>query len=60
MSAHSQKIYFVYIVTNRSKTLYTGVMNSLVRRVREHKLGIGSDFAARAMPLSARSKLRAG
>jgi putative endonuclease len=47
MSAHSQKIYFVYIVTNRSKTLYTGVMNSLVRRVREHKLGIGSDFAAR-------------
>ena len=41
------KIYFVYIMTNRSKTLYTGFTNSLVRRVREHKLGIGSEFAAR-------------
>ncbi len=34
-------------MTNRSKTLYTGVTNSLMRRVREHKLGIGSSFAAR-------------
>jgi putative endonuclease len=42
-----QKKYFVYILTNRSKTLYTGVTNSLVRRVREHKLGIGSSFAAK-------------
>jgi putative endonuclease len=29
------------------KTLYTEITNSLVRRVREHKLGIGSKFAAR-------------
>jgi putative endonuclease len=43
----SPKTYFVYIMTNRSKTLYTGVTNSLVRRVREHKLGIGSGFAAK-------------
>jgi putative endonuclease len=41
------KVYFVYIMTNRSKTLYTGVTNNLVRRVREHKLGTGSDYAAR-------------
>jgi putative endonuclease len=47
MSAYSQKMYFVYIMTNRSKTLYTGVRGSLVRRVREHKLGIGAGFAAR-------------
>jgi putative endonuclease len=41
------KTYFVYIMTNRSKTLYTGVTNSLIRRVREHKLGVGSVFAAK-------------
>jgi len=43
----SPKVYFVYIMTNRSKTLYTGVTNNLVRRVREHKLGIGSGSGAK-------------
>jgi putative endonuclease len=47
MPSRSQKTYFVYIMTNRSKTLYTGLTNSLVRRVREHKLGSGSGFAAK-------------
>jgi putative endonuclease len=47
MPSRQQKIYFVYIMTNRSKTLYTGVANSLIRRVREHKLGIGSGFTAK-------------
>jgi predicted GIY-YIG superfamily endonuclease len=42
-----EKTYFVYIMSNRSKTLYTGVTNSLMRRVREHKLGIGSVFSAK-------------
>jgi len=41
------KIYFVYLMSNRSKTLYTGVTNSLMRRVREHKLGVGSGFTCR-------------
>jgi putative endonuclease len=39
--------YFVYIMSNGSKTLYTGVTNSLMRRVREHKMGVGSCFAAK-------------
>ena len=47
MQSFSAKTYFVYIITNRSKTLYTGVTNSLMRRVWEHKTGNGSEFAAR-------------
>jgi putative endonuclease len=39
-----ERSFFVYIMTNRSKTLYTGVTNNLMRRVSEHKQGIGSKF----------------
>lgn len=31
------KNYFVYIATNKSGTLYTGVTNNLQRRMLEHK-----------------------
>src|SRR5271167_1474562 len=40
-------MYFVYIMTNRSKTLYTGVTNNLMRRVRERKTGTGSEFTTK-------------
>jgi putative endonuclease len=38
------KNYFVYIMTNKSKTLYTGVTNNLQRRVIEHREGLLPGF----------------
>jgi hypothetical protein len=43
---------FYYIVTNRSKTLYTGATRDLERRVSEHKQGIKGEFAALRLQLS--------
>jgi putative endonuclease len=42
----SPHFYYVYIMTNRSKTLYTGVTGHLERRVLEHRQGIKGEFAA--------------
>jgi putative endonuclease len=41
------RFYYVYMMTNPSKTLYTGVTGHLERRVFEHKQGTKGDFAAR-------------
>ena len=39
--------FFVYILANRSRTLYVGVTNDVARRVAQHRAGVGSRFARR-------------
>jgi len=41
------KDYFVYIITNKSKTLYTGVTNNLSRRLFEHKKKLIKGFTSK-------------
>ena len=39
--------YHVYIMSNRSHTLYTGVTGNLAQRVQQHKLGATPGFVSK-------------
>jgi putative endonuclease len=39
--------YYVYILSSRSRTLYVGVTNDLLRRVEEHREGTYDSFTAK-------------
>lgn len=47
MTRLRERRYYVYVLTNRSGTLYTGVTNDLMRRVSEHKAGKVDGFTKR-------------
>ena len=39
--------FFVYLMSNRWRTLYVGVTNNIYRRIHEHRTGSASSFARR-------------
>jgi putative endonuclease len=39
--------FFVYILSSRSRQLYVGITNDLIRRVSEHKVGTNRGFTKR-------------
>ena len=41
------KSYIYFVTTTNNKVLYTGVTESLIRRIAEHKEGSGSQFTAK-------------
>ena len=41
------RLYYVYIMSSYSRTLYTGVTSDLVRRCREHKEGLIPGFTTK-------------
>jgi putative endonuclease len=42
-----ERAYYVYILSSRSRTLYTGMTNDLERRVYQHKHGLVSGFTSK-------------
>jgi putative endonuclease len=46
MPGSSDSSYWVYIMTNRSDTLYIGMTNNLARRIWQHRVGNVEGFAA--------------
>jgi putative endonuclease len=43
------RIYYVYILASRSRTLYVGVTNDIARRVLQHRSGTASAFTRKYM-----------
>ena len=41
------RTYYVYIMASRSRVLYVGVTNNLMRRAQEHKEGANPGFTSR-------------
>src|SRR5689334_23922578 len=44
---YREKWFYVYIMTNRSKTLYVGITSGLVKRALQHRNGVFEGFTSR-------------
>jgi putative endonuclease len=42
-----ERNYYVYIMTNRVRTLYVGITNDLCRRLDEHRHGLTGGFTSK-------------
>jgi putative endonuclease len=40
----TRRQFYVYVLSNNSMTMYTGVTNDLRKRVADHRSGVGSTF----------------
>ena len=47
MSRTNGRQYYVYILTNSTRTLYVGVTNDLERRLAQHKSRLGPGFTSK-------------
>jgi putative endonuclease len=43
---HMEHCYYVYILGSKSRTLYIGVTNDLVTRIRQHRSGVFGGFTS--------------
>ncbi len=41
------RTYYVYILSSRSRTIYTGVTNNLQRRISQHRAGLIPGFTSK-------------
>jgi len=44
---YGSRTYYVYVMTNQSRTLYVGITNNIRRRVWEHRTGLIEGFTNR-------------
>ena len=42
-----ERLYYVYVVASRSRTIYVGVTNDLDRRIAQHREGVYDGFSKR-------------
>jgi putative endonuclease len=41
---HDERLYYVYILSSKSRAIYVGMTRSLMSRVLSHRAGEGGDF----------------